>query len=63
MMQMYKTAVKEEEETTESHKEVLECWELLVKKGGNTDRYHVTFIEEECSDEVKNIIADFEELK
>ena len=44
MMQMYKKAVKEEEETTKIHEEVLECWELLVKKGGNIDWYRDTFI-------------------
>ena len=58
-MRMYKKAVKDEEETIEIHDEVLECWELLVKKGGDTDRYRVTFIKEECSEAVRDTITDF----
>ena len=39
MMQKYKGVVQEEEENNEIHAEVLEGWEFLVKKGGNTKQY------------------------
>jgi len=56
---MYKKEVEEEEGTTKIDKEVLGCWELLVKKGGDTDWYRVTFIKEECSGAVRDTITDF----
>ena len=59
MMRMYKRAVKEQEGTTNIDKEVLGCWEMLVKKGGDTDRYRVIFIKEGCSGSVKDTITDF----
>ena len=59
MMRMYKRAVEEEEGTTKIDEEVLGCWEMLVMKGGGTDRYRVIFIKEECSGAVKDTITDF----
>jgi hypothetical protein len=59
MLRMYKRAAEEEEGTTEIAEEVLGCWELLVKKGGDADWYHVTFIKEECSRAVRDTITDF----
>ena len=59
MMRKYKRAIDEEEETAEINTEVLENWELLVKKGGNTRRYRDAFLKDECVFVVVDAIADF----
>ena len=38
---------------------MLEDWELLVKKGGNTRRYRDAFLKDECVFVVVDAIADF----
>jgi hypothetical protein len=49
MMRKYKWAIDEEEETAKINAEVLESWELLVKKGGDTKRYCDALLKDECA--------------
>jgi len=49
----------EEEMTTFLNVEVLEKWELLVKKGGDTTRYRDVLMKDECVFVVQRAIADF----
>ena len=58
-MQKYKRAVEEVDETKAIHEVVLESWELLVKKGGDTKRYHDALLKDECAYLVERAIADF----
>ena len=58
-MQEYKWAIEEEEETAKIDADVLENWELLVKKGGNTRRYGDAFLKDKCLFAVVDAIADF----
>ena len=58
MMQKYKRAIDEEEGTAEINTEVLENWELLVKKDGNTRRYCDAFLKDERVFVVVDAIAD-----
>ena len=60
MMQKCKKTIEEEEEMTEwINVEVLEGWEILVKKGGDTKRYHDALMKDECVLVVEHAIADF----
>jgi len=59
MMRKYKEVVEEEEEKNETHPEVLESWELFVKKGGDTKRYRDALLNIECAYSVENAIAEF----
>ena len=59
MMWKYKRAIDVEEETAEINAEVLENWELLVKKSGDTRRYRDVFLKDECVYVVEEAIADF----
>ena len=45
--------------TTFLNAEVLEKWELLIKKGGDTRRYSVTMIKDECVFVVECMFAEF----
>ena len=58
-MQEYKRAIKEEAETTKIDADVLENWELLVKKGGDTRLYCDALLKDKCVFAVENAIADF----
>ncbi len=49
MMRKYKWAIDEEEETAKINAEVLESWELLVKKGGDTKWYRDALLKDECA--------------
>ena len=59
MMREYKRAVEEGGETNRINAEVLENWELLVKKYGDTKRYRDAFLKDECVYMVERAIADF----
>ena len=59
MMRKYERVVEEEEETNEINTEVLENWEFLVKKSGDTKRYRDAFLKDECVYMVERAIADF----
>jgi hypothetical protein len=58
MMWAYEEVVEEEEEN-KLHAEVLEGWTLLVRKGGNTKRYHGFLWKLECAYLVEDDIAEF----
>ena len=59
MMQEYKKAIEEEEETTKISAYVLKNWELLVKKGGDTRRFCDALLKDKCGVVVEDAIADF----
>ena len=59
MMRKYKEVVEEKEGIKEIQVEVLEGWELLVKKGGNTKRYRDALLKLECAYLVEGEIAEF----
>ena len=59
MMQKYKRAIGKEKGTSKINAEVLENWELLVKKDGNTRWYRDAFLKDERVFVVVDAIADF----
>ena len=59
MMRKYKRAIDKEKGTVEINAEVLENWELLVKKDGDTGRYRDAFLKDERVFVVVDTIADF----
>ncbi len=60
-MRMYKRMVEDDVERLIPHlnAEVLEGWELLVKKGGDTTRYSNALMMQECVAAVEELIANF----
>ena len=58
-MRKYKRTIDKEKGTVEINAEVLENWELLVKKDGDTGRYRDAFLKDERVFVVVDTIADF----
>ena len=59
VMQKYKRTIDEEKGTVEINAQVLENWEFLVKKDGDTGRYRDAFLKDERVFVVVDAIADF----
>ena len=57
MMEMYKEAVWEDENIA-MHVEVEEGWKLLLRKDGNTRRYHDALLKDECAYLVEEAILN-----
>ena len=57
-MQMYKEAI-EEDDTNKMHVEVEEGWKLLLRRGGDTQRYCDALLKDKCTYLVEDAIAEF----
>ena len=59
VMREYKRVVEKEGDPSGIEANVEAGWELLVKNGGNTKRYHDAVLKVECGNLVEDLIAGF----